>query len=74
MVAGMLAQSAERHVPIEIIYMSEKGSITQRKIQVLSIEGEKVWAFCSLRQMKRSFKIGNILSARPVRKNWQRSG
>lgn len=53
----------EQNRMVEIIYMSESGVITQRKIQVLSIEEDRIRAFCYLRQLKRTFKVSNILSA-----------
>ncbi|MEK3799770.1 hypothetical protein MHI18_16350 [Peribacillus sp. FSL H8-0477] len=63
MLMTMFAKSMEQNRMVEIIYMSESGVITQRKIQVLSIEEDRIRAFCYLRQLKRTFKVSNILSA-----------
>lgn len=63
MLMSMFAKSMEQNRMVEIIYMSESGVITQRKIQVLSIKEDRIRAFCCLRQLKRTFKVSNILSA-----------
>lgn len=73
MLMTMFAKSLEQNRMVEIIYMSESGVITQRKIQVLSIEEDRIRAFCCLRQLKRTFKVSNILSAQLLT-NKQRLG
>jgi predicted DNA-binding transcriptional regulator YafY len=58
----VLKASLEDHRIITIIY--QKGSeITERKIRVLNITGDKVKAYCYLRRENRIFKKDNILSA-----------
>jgi predicted DNA-binding transcriptional regulator YafY len=58
----LLQQSSESKKPLEIIYMADNGSITQRSIIVYEINETKVKAWCLLRHEKRIFKIDNILS------------
>ena len=58
----VLKLSMEMNKPVIIMYMGKKG-ISRRKIQVLSIEEGKVFAYCYLREKNRSFVISNILSA-----------
>ncbi|CAH0344519.1 hypothetical protein BCI9360_00775 [Bacillus sp. CECT 9360] len=70
----MLLLSLEEGTPLEIIYLSEKETISQRRISVLEIEGEYIRAFCFLRQMKRTFKIPNILSARLIQPRYKQLG
>ncbi|MGG4267276.1 hypothetical protein [Peribacillus simplex] len=70
----ILRKHMEKNAPLEIIYLSEHGKITQRKIQVLEIYPGSFHAFCFLRQAKRTFKMSNILSARPVKARFDRSG
>lgn len=53
---------------IEIIYCGEDGVITQRKIEVHSIEDGVVKAFCLSRCSRRLFRIENILAVQPVRR------
>ncbi|MGD6813743.1 hypothetical protein ACQCT9_13155 [Sutcliffiella horikoshii] len=57
--------------PIEIIYMSKDGSITQRSLLVLDINKNNVTAFCYLRNQKRTFLLENILSYRPLIKTYK---
>ncbi|KWW16214.1 MULTISPECIES: hypothetical protein [Bacillaceae] len=70
----ILRKHMEEKVPLEIIYLSEQGKITQRKIQVLEIYPGHIHAFCFLRQTKRTFKMNNILSARLIKAKYDRSG
>lgn len=70
----ILRKHMEENAPLEIIYLSEQGKITQRKIQVLEIYPGHIHAFCFLRQTKRTFKIDNILSARLIKARFYRSG
>ncbi|WP_110929126.1 hypothetical protein [Bacillus massiliglaciei] len=51
---------------LEIIYQSESGAFTQRKIQVICTDSDRIRAICFLRQTKRTFKLDNILSVRPA--------
>ncbi|WP_404461713.1 hypothetical protein [Sutcliffiella horikoshii] len=57
--------------PIEIIYMSKSGSITQRSLLVLDMNKNKVTAFCYLRNQKRTFLLDSILSYRPLIKTYK---
>ncbi|MEW9122642.1 MAG: hypothetical protein AB2421_08000 [Thermotaleaceae bacterium] len=62
MIAHVLNYSLEKHMPIHIIY--QKGlEISQRQIQVKSIDGDVVQAYCLTRKAARNFKKENILSA-----------
>lgn len=53
---------------VEIIYMGKKGKITQRKIEVRSVQDGVVKAFCLTHGAPRIFKVENILAIQPVRK------
>ncbi|MFD9624669.1 hypothetical protein [Peribacillus muralis] len=70
----ILRKHMEEKAPLEIIYLSEQGKITQRKIQVVEIYPGHIHAFCFLRQTKRTFKLNNILSARLIKTKYDRSG
>jgi predicted DNA-binding transcriptional regulator YafY len=50
---------------IEIIYISDKQTITQRTIQISEINQHTIRAYCFLRKQSRLFKINNILSVLP---------
>jgi predicted DNA-binding transcriptional regulator YafY len=61
-VKGLLLHSLSTKQPLEIIYLSDKGEISQRAIVVEEIQKDKIVAFCKLRNQYRIFKIENILS------------
>ncbi|WP_445506751.1 hypothetical protein [Niallia sp. 03190] len=54
---------------IQMIYMSDKGTITHRMIKVLEIKEKYFTTYCYLRNEKRTFKKINILSVDLVRHN-----
>lgn len=62
MINHVLKASLERNCIITIIYQKEN-EITQRNIKVLEIAGNRVKAFCYLRNENRTFKLECILSA-----------
>ncbi|MDB5055756.1 MAG: hypothetical protein JWM44_3806 [Bacilli bacterium] len=51
---------------VEIIYFDSKGAITQRQIEVRSIKGAAVKAYCLEQHAPRIFRIENILAVMPV--------
>ncbi|MGM0873367.1 MAG: hypothetical protein ACQEWV_00960 [Bacillota bacterium] len=55
--------SIEKQVPIEIIYLSQGGEFSQRKVLVKKINAEKMMAYCYLRNQIRTFSLDRILSA-----------
>ncbi|WP_224771106.1 hypothetical protein [Metabacillus idriensis] len=59
----LLEKSKNLQMPIEIIYLSEKGFLTQRTIIVNEINERYIKAYCFSKQQIRIFKTGNILSA-----------
>lgn len=63
MMNGLLQRSKEEKFPVEIIYLSNTGEITQRTIIVKEIQNEYIKAFCLLKQQPRLFNRSNILSA-----------
>lgn len=48
--------------PADIIYMDQKGKITQRTIFVKKVDKDQVITFCSLREQQRTFYLENILA------------
>ncbi|TLS39018.1 WYL domain-containing protein [Pseudalkalibacillus caeni] len=57
----------EEKVPVEIIYLSKKGELSQRTIQIESFNGEIIKAYCTNKKALRMFKVENILSAQSKR-------
>ncbi|MCF6409278.1 hypothetical protein [Pseudalkalibacillus salsuginis] len=67
----MLDRSFEQNKPIEIVYLSNDGYITQRVVWITSLTETTMTGYCSLRRETRTFSIGQVLSARmlPLRNN-----
>jgi predicted DNA-binding transcriptional regulator YafY len=59
----VLKRAAKSGRPVEIIYMDEKGKITQRRIRILALREDLVEAYCFERKGIRRFKRSNILAA-----------
>ncbi|MFY4776741.1 hypothetical protein [Metabacillus sp. RGM 3146] len=63
--------SMENQIPIEIIYLSKTGLLSQRHIIVKKIEGSRLLALCLEKNSIRSFNVEQLLSAGKTRnKNW----
>lgn len=62
MVLKTLTRAFENKQPVRIIYDSGK-ALTERTVDVLAIEGNRVVAYCRLRKNRRSFALDKILSA-----------
>ncbi|MCM3404887.1 hypothetical protein [Cytobacillus oceanisediminis] len=63
---GLLLRAASSEAVLEMIYLDNKGSISQRRIKVLAVGEESFRAYC--RKQQRNFLIRNILSVVPARK------
>jgi predicted DNA-binding transcriptional regulator YafY len=63
-VRGLLLNALESQEPLEIIYMSDRGELSQRVIILESVGDTHIRAFCKLRKQWRIFKLSNILSIR----------
>lgn len=59
----LLLKSKMANQPVDIIYMDQKGKITQRTIFVKRIEDNQVIAYCTFREKQRTFDLENILAA-----------
>jgi len=68
----LLNRALETGEVLELIYLSEKGEISQRRIKVLEISSGSIRAFCLLRKKQRVFKLSNILSTGPVQKHYHK--
>ncbi|WP_075035048.1 hypothetical protein [Halobacillus dabanensis] len=64
---GILRRALEEKQTLELIYMADKGKISQRVIRVVSLKEETVLAYCYTRKTVRSFKLANILSVTPYK-------
>lgn len=60
---GLFISSLEKQIPVEIMYMNNKGAITDRLIIVKGIEDKFIRAYCLKKKRPRIFIKANILSA-----------
>ncbi|MGG3943355.1 hypothetical protein ABEV54_18170 [Peribacillus psychrosaccharolyticus] len=60
---GLFLTSLEQQIPVEIIYISSKGTITDRLIIVKGIGENYIRAYCLSKRQPRIFILANILSA-----------
>lgn len=51
---------------LDMIYMTNDGVISQRRIRVFKVNRDTLQAYCYLRESNRTFKIGNILALVPI--------
>ncbi len=51
---------------LEMIYMTNEGMISQRRIRILKVNREVFQAYCYLRGANRTFKIENVLALVPI--------
>lgn len=54
---------------VQIIYQDAKGRITQRTIQILSVESGNIRAYDMLKKQPRLFKGDRILAVQPVKRH-----
>ncbi|WP_433957010.1 hypothetical protein [Cytobacillus horneckiae] len=64
---GLLTRAAVSGEELDMIYLDNKGNISQRRIKVLSVYDETFRTYCYVRRQQRTFKICNVLSIGPVR-------
>lgn len=61
-----LIKAMRRNQVVDIMYMAKDGTITKRRLKLVSIVGDTMQAYCFLRHAKRTFLINNVLAATPV--------
>ncbi|MCI1745118.1 MAG: hypothetical protein LKI07_12730 [Heyndrickxia oleronia] len=64
---GLLLRAVETHEKLEMIYLSNKGEISQRVIRVEKVGDQSFRAYCYTRKQVRTFKLNNILSIAPLK-------
>lgn len=61
-----LEKSARYGETLEVMYISEDGSISKRRIKVLHMHKESFVEYCYLRKANRTFIIDNVLAEIPM--------
>lgn len=64
---SLLKRAVETGDILEMIYMSNQGEISHRRIKVMQVSVGKFTAYCYLRKKRRVFKHSNVLSIAPIR-------
>ena len=65
-VRNSILKVMERGQLADMIYLSNNGEISKRRVKVLSVYDNTFKAYCFLRNTKRTFKIENVLAIVPV--------
>jgi predicted DNA-binding transcriptional regulator YafY len=65
---GLLKRAVESNEVLEMIYLSNKGEISQRMIKIIKLNDDSFSAYCFIRKQQRTFKLTNVLSIGPTRK------
>jgi predicted DNA-binding transcriptional regulator YafY len=52
---------------VTVIYSDQKKGYTKRRVKLLSVDGDRVRAFCLDRQAPRTFLADSVLAVEPVR-------
>lgn len=61
-----LVKSMKYRESVDMMYMSNEGVVSKRRIQVLQVNQDNFRAYCFLRKSKRTFRIDNVLAIVPV--------
>lgn len=69
---GLFLRSIEENIPLEIIYLSEDQTLSQRKLIVKEMNDDYIRAYCLLRKQIRTFRRENILSIMPDTRSKER--
>lgn len=68
---GLFLRAIEKHIPLEMIYLSDEQTLTQRKLIIKEVTDEYIRGYCLLRKEMRTFRRDNILSILPDSKTSQ---
>ncbi|PWB38887.1 MAG: hypothetical protein C3F02_01320 [Parcubacteria group bacterium] len=71
----IVTEALQKGDQLEIEYMDDNGQVTNRKVDIQQINGDKIKAYCHLRQALRVFDLAKIKKATVVGKmdSWQKS-
>ena len=63
---NQLMKSMKYGESLDMMYISNGGVISKRRIEVLHINDDTFRAYCYLRKSQRTFRIDNVLALVPV--------
>lgn len=62
-----LIKAMQRNQLVDMMYVSKRGEITQRRVKIIKLVGDSFQSFCFVKYAKRTFNIDNVLAVVPVR-------
>ncbi|MFG3613078.1 transcriptional regulator [Rummeliibacillus stabekisii] len=61
-----LIKAMQHNQLVDLVYISQDGKITKRRIKLIKIIGDKFQAFCFTKHARRTFITDNVLAVMPV--------
>jgi len=65
-VKEQLIKAMQRQQIVSMMYISQSGAITKRRIKIIKLASDSFTAFCFTRWAKRTFLINNVLAILPA--------
>lgn len=61
-----LIKAMQHNQLVDLMYISQTGEITKRRVKLIKIVGDRFQAFCFVKHAKRTFITDNVLAVMPV--------
>ncbi|WP_150284376.1 WYL domain-containing protein [Rummeliibacillus sp. TYF-LIM-RU47] len=61
-----LMKAMQHNQLVDLMYISQSGEITKRRVKLIKIFGDRFQAFCFTKHAKRTFITDNVLAVMPV--------
>ncbi|UQW98207.1 transcriptional regulator [Rummeliibacillus sp. G93] len=61
-----LIKAMQHNQFVDLMYISQTGEITKRRVKLIKIAGDRFQAFCFTKHAKRTFITDNVLAVMPV--------
>lgn len=61
-----LIKAMQHNQLVDLMYISQEGEITKRRIKLIKIVGDRFQVFCFTKHAKRTFITDNVLAVMPV--------
>ncbi len=61
-----LIKAMQHNQLVDLMYISQTGEITKRRVKLIKIVGDRFQAFCFTKHAKRTFITDNVLAVMPI--------
>lgn len=61
-----LIKAMQHNQLVDLMYISQTGEITKRRVKLIKIAGDRFQAFCFVKHAKRTFITDNVLAVLPI--------